>query len=249
MNQFILEICVDSVESAINAHQAGASRIELCGNLVIGGTTPDICLMQAIQKHCNNLPIHVLLRPRFGDFLYTDYEFEVLKENVKLFKKQGAAAVVIGILKADGTLDLERMKELIALARPMKVTLHRAFDMVKDPIQTLEDAISLGIDTILTSGQQDNSLHGIALLKQLKDQAGDRIEVLVGAGVSAQTILEIHQKTGATSFHMSGKVSKDSLMEYRKECVHMGLPGISEYERLETAKEAVLQAKEVLLNC
>lgn len=156
MNKYILECCVDSVASAIEAEKGGADRLELCSNLIIGGTTPTLALFNEVRNHVS-IPINVLIRPRFGDFLYSEYEVNMIKQEVVQFREAGADAVVIGSLTADGSLDIEQMKELIVLAGDMKITLHRAFDMCADPIKTLQEAINLGIDTILTSGKR---IHG-----------------------------------------------------------------------------------------
>ena len=153
MKEYILEACVDSVESAMAAVEGGADRLELCGNLIIGGTTPGPWLFDEIRKR-SDIRIHALIRPRFGDFCYTDAEFSMIKHAVEDFRKMGAEGVVFGVLKPDGTLNMEQMKELMEAAGDMSVTLHRAFDVCVDPIETMEQAISLGINTILTSGQR-----------------------------------------------------------------------------------------------
>ena len=152
MKEYILEACVDSVESAMAAVEGGADRLELCGNLIIGGTTPGPWLFDEIRKR-SDIRIHALIRPRFGDFCYTDAEFSMIKHAVEDFRKMGAEGVVFGVLKPDGTLNMEQKKELMEAAGDMSVTLHRAFDVCVDPIETMEQAISLGINTILTSGQ------------------------------------------------------------------------------------------------
>ena len=169
MADFILEACVDSVESALSAAKGGADRLELCGSLVIGGTTPNPWLFQEIRKH-TDIRIHALIRPRFGDFCYTDEEFILIREAVKEFRRLGAEGVVIGILKPDGTLNMEQMKRLMEDAEGMSVTLHRAFDVCADPYETMEQAISLGIDTILTSGQKNICTAGADLLKDLVEK-------------------------------------------------------------------------------
>lgn len=157
MKQKILEVCVDSVESALVAERGGADRLELCQNLVIGGTTPSPKLFETIRRY-SKIPIHVLLRPRFGDFCYTQYEFEMLREEVTMYRKLGAEGVVIGMLLPEGTLDIRRMEKLMEAAEGMPVTLHRAFDVCKDPKAALKQATELGIQTILTSGQQNSAL-------------------------------------------------------------------------------------------
>ena len=152
MSKYILECCVDSVESALAAQEGGADRLELCSALIIGGISPGIALFEQVKKYCE-LPVRVLLRPRFGDFLYTEHEFEILKKEVVLFREAGAEGVVIGCLTKDGSLHMERMKELMDAAGNMKVTLHRAFDVCAEPLETYRQAKALGIDTILTSWQ------------------------------------------------------------------------------------------------
>ena len=165
MSKYVLEVCVDSVESAISAYNGGATRIELCSNLVIGGTTPDLELFKTIRNHIQ-IPINVMIRPRFGDFCYTEYEN---------FKNEGADAVVIGSLNIDGTLNEKQMKELIKEAGQCKITLHRAFDMCKDYFQTMEEAIKLGVDTILTSGGKQNCIVGAETIRNLVEQAEVKI--------------------------------------------------------------------------
>ena len=148
---WILEGCVDSVESAVTAWEAGAGRLELCANLMIGGTTPSLAAFRQVKRLCR-VPVHVLIRPRPGDFCYTKQEFALIREEISIFRKEGADGIVIGILKPDGRLDLERMKLLMEDAQGMSVTLHRAFDVCADPYEALEQAAALGIHTILTSG-------------------------------------------------------------------------------------------------
>lgn len=245
MTDFILEACVDSVESALAAARGGASRLELCGSLVIGGTTPNPWLFQEIRKH-TDIRIHVLIRPRFGDFCYTNEEFVLIREAVKEFRKLGAEGVVIGCLKPDGTMNMEQMKILMEEADGMSVTLHRAFDVCADPYETMEQAISLGIDTILTSGQKNVCTLGTDLLRELVEKSAGRIKIQVGSGVNAAVIREIYPKTGATAFHMSGKKTLDSEMKYRKEGVNMGLPSLSEFEVWRTDETAIREARQVL---
>lgn len=245
MDKYILECCVDSVESAIEAEMGGANRIELCSALVIGGLSPSKKLFEEVKKY-TNIKIHVLLRPRFGDFCYTNHEHQIIKNEIKMFKKLGADGVVIGTLKPDGTLNMEQMKELIEEADGMSVTLHRAFDMCKDPMQTLQDSKKLGINTILTSGQKNSCINGTDLLCNLVKAASNDIDILIGGGVDASVIAALHEKTGATSFHMSGKVTLDSDMVYRKEDVNMGVASMSEYQIWRTSASRIKAAKDIL---
>lgn len=242
---YTLECCVDSVESAIAAKKGGADRLELCSALVIGGLSPSQALYRKIREQAD-IPIRVLLRPRFGDFCYTDYEHEILKEEVRSFRKLGADGIVIGTMKPDGTLNLEQMKELMEEAQGMTVTLHRAFDMCQDPFQTLEEAKRLGIHTILTSGQKNVCTEGMDLLKELVEQAQGKTEILVGGGVDASVLPVLAEKTKAKAFHMSGKVSIESEMQYRKQDVSMGAASVSEYEIWRTSEKRIREARRVL---
>ena len=231
MNDYILEVCVDSAESALAAAKGGASRLELCQNLVIGGTTPSPKLFEVIRRQ-TTIPIHALTRPRFGDFCYTPYELEEIREEVAMYRELGAEGVVVGVLKEDGTMNMEAMGQLMEAADGMSVTLHRAFDVCRDPKEALEQAVSLGMNTILTSGQQNSAVKGAELLAELQRQAAGRIRIQAGGGV--------------TAYHMSGKIELASPMQYRKENVNMGLPSLSEYTLYRTDVKAVRSAKAVL---
>lgn len=245
MKNYILEACVDSVESALAAQKGGATRIELCSNLIIGGTTPSPCLFQEIREH-SDICTHILIRPRFGDFCYTDYEFQIIRREIRNFRELGADGVVIGILKPDGTLNLEQMKVLMEDAGDMSVTLHRAFDVCVDPLEAMEQAKELGIRTILTSGQKNHCLEGRDMLKKLVEQENGKIVIQVGSGVDADTIREIQPYTQAHAFHMSGKQNLESRMIYRKEGVSMGVSSISEFEIIRTEEERIRRACQVL---
>lgn len=242
---FVLECCVDSVESAINAYKGGANRLELCANLSIGGTTPSIYLFDEIRKEVP-IKIHVLIRPRFGDFLYTEFEKSIMKKEVELFRDKGAEGVVIGALNKDGSIDFEFMKEVKSLCGNMKLVLHRAFDVCKDPKDTIEKMISIGVDTILTSGQENNCLKGIHLIKELSEVYSNRINIMAGSGLNSSNISEFLNKTTITSFHMSAKKVLDSEMKFRKENVSMGIPSLSEYEVWRTNEEEVKKAYDIL---
>ena len=235
-----LEICVDSVESARAAVAGGATRLELCGNLIIGGTSPSPYLIEAVQKL--GVPVRVLLRPRFGDFLYTPSEQEILYKEVELCPSLGVDGVVIGALCPDGTLVVPFLSSLVEAAGPLGKTLHRAFDVCADAQQGLEAAITLGFDTILTSGQAATALEGVETLAQLQQQADGRITLLAGSGVSPENIPVIRERTGISAFHMSGKRTVEGGMRFRREGVPMGLPFASEYERFYTDEGLVRSA-------
>lgn len=243
--KYVLEACVDSVKSAIEAEKGGAQRVELCSNLIIGGTSPGAALFRQVRKY-TDLKIRVLLRPRFGDFCYDYYEHEMMKEDVEMYRDLGADGIVTGILKPNGDLDVERMRGLIEIAGDTDVALHRAFDVCRNPQEVLEQSVELGIKTILTSGQKNSAWEGRDLLKELVEQSAGRIEILAGAGISPETIEKLVPYTGASSYHMSGKVTLDSTMEFRREGVSMGFPGFSEYEIWQTDAENIRRAVEVL---
>jgi len=247
MKKFILEVCADSVESVLAGEQGGATRVELCGNLIIGGTTPSPKLFEEIRRR-SAIPIHVLIRPRFGDFCYTKYEYSIMKEEVRMFRELGAEGIVIGVLKAEGTLNMEAMYGLLSEAEGMSATLHRAFDMCADPLKELEQAISLEMDTILTSGQKNLCIQGAALLKELKEKSLERICIQAGGGINAGVIPSLYRVSGVKAYHMSGKALLDSAMSYRKAEVNMGLPSFSEYTVYRTSEEEIRKARQVLEN-
>lgn len=240
----ILEVCVDSVESAVNAEAGGADRIELCGDLIVGGITPSLALYERIREKIN-IPIHVLLRPRFGDFLYSEEEMEVLVRQAKIFADADADNLVIGCLTADGRLDLEAMKRIIDAADGTPINLHRAFDMCRNLDEALEDAKKLGVVSILTSGGCASAKEGAKVLDELKKNAGN-IDIMAGAGMNAQNIKFMLNTTSLTSFHMSGKKTLQSKMEYRNPKVNMGLPTLSEYEIIQTDVSEIQAAKHVM---
>ena len=245
MREFMLEVCTDSVKSAAAAVRGGARRLEVCANLVIGGTTPGVSQFKQMRKACD-IPLNVVLRPRYGDFLYTEAEFTMLLEDTAMFRKLGADGIVVGCLNADGTLDLERIKKLREAADGMHMTLHRAFDVCRNPKETLEQAVEIGVDTILTSGHKDSCMAGIGLLKQLTEQSAGRIHILAGGGVTPENIGMLAKETGTDSFHMSGKKIIESGMEYRNDEVNMGIPGIGEYEIFRTDETKIVKAVQEL---
>lgn len=216
-----VEICVDSVAGALAAERGGADRVELCDNLIEGGTTPSAgCLKLARQQL--HLGLQVIIRPRGGDFLYTDLEFEVMRGDVRFAREAGANGVVIGCLTANGDIDLSRTRELVALARPLNVTFHRAFDMCRDPRQALEELVSLGIERVLTSGQEASCLEGLELVAQLHQQAAGRIIVMAGGGITRRNVGRIVAGTGVTEVHLSARTTVASGMMHRNNRCFMG---------------------------
>lgn len=251
MKDYILEVCVDTVESALAAKRGGATRLELCANLEIGGTTPGYTLFKQVKKE-TNLPVRTMIRPRFGDFLYSLYEYQQMLSDIHYFAKNGVDGIVIGSLNADGTLNEEQMKGMIKAAGHCGITLHRAFDVCANPLETMKKAAELGIDTILTSGQEADCLTGCAFLKNLVQLANEGrddscgLTILVGAGVTSSNIAEIAQKTGARAFHMSGKKLINSKMLFQNKRVHMGIKGLSEFEFYRTDETEIRRAVKVL---
>lgn len=208
----VLEVCVDSFESFMTARKAGAGRIELCSALELGGLTPSYGLMKRVSAY-RDIEIFVMVRTRRGDFLYSQEDYQVIKEEIELVKELGFDGLVLGFLKKDGRLDLGRLEEIVSLARPLKVALHRAFDDARDPFWDVEKLIDMGIIRILTSGQRPSALEGADYISRLVGAYGDRIEIMPGAGINSENLEEIYKKTSARSFHMSGRTSYRSAME------------------------------------
>nr|WP_198160685.1 copper homeostasis protein CutC [Pedobacter panaciterrae] len=216
-----MEVCANSVRSALAAQEGGAIRVELCDNLSEGGTTPSYSTI-ALAKKMLSIKVYPIIRPRGGDFLYSDLEFDLMKEDIKICKSLNCDGVVIGILKADGSVDKERCAELIAAARPMPVTFHRAFDMSNDLEKALEDVIEIGCERILTSGGEASAFKGADVLAKLIKQAQGRIIIMPGAGVSAGNITDIIKLTGAKEFHASARHAVKSEMQFRNPKLNMG---------------------------
>ena len=209
----LFEIAIESLQSAIIAEKAGAKRVELCAALSEGGITPSYGMIKSLCDK-SNLDVFVIIRPRGGDFLYTDEEFEIMCQDIITAKDLGADGIVSGVLTADGAIDMERTKKMLELSHPLPFTFHRAFDRCNDPFVALEQLIELGVTRILSSGQIPSAEHGAELLGKLVKQADGRIIIMPGAGVNSKNITEIVAKTGASEFHLSGKRPIASKMEY-----------------------------------
>ncbi|MCF0056463.1 copper homeostasis protein CutC [Dyadobacter sp. CY356] len=207
-----IEVCAYSLESCMNAQVGGAGRIELCGGLGEGGTTPSAGLIEMVREHIQ-IPVYVMIRPRGGDFVYDFFEEEIMKRDIAMAKKLGADGVVLGILLPDGQVDVARTKVLIDYAAPMKVTFHRAFDLTPDPIKALKAVIETGAERILTSGQKSNALEGIKLLEQLAKAAGSSIEIMAGGGVNHNNAAEL-KEAGVHSLHLTAKSFRPGRQKY-----------------------------------
>ena len=242
---FLLEICVDSYESAVRAASAGASRLELCGDLLVGGVSPSPYLIRQVHQAVD-IPVNVLLRPRFGDFCFTKEEKDVLLQEIAFCAKEGVNGAVIGALTPEGELDVPFLADCIQRGGGLKFTLHRCFDVCRDPFEALEQAIGLGFDTILTSGQEAAALTGAPLLAKLNAQAAGRIHLLAGSGVKPGNIAAIFDATGITHYHFSAKRSEPGPMRFKRAGVPMGLPMADEFERQYCDPALVRKALEVL---
>jgi len=211
-----IEVCVDSIESAIIAQNAGAERVEFCTNLAEGGTTPSFGLL-SVARDVLSIKLYVLVRPRGGDFLYSDLEFEVMKSDIHQCGKMGCDGVVIGMLNSDGTVDVPRCRELVDIAKQysMGVTFHRAFDHCVDMFQSLEDVINLGCERILTSGGNKTAIESLPILAELIEKASHRISIMPGSGVTPENIFEILEKTGANEIHGTFRSLHKSEMQYK----------------------------------
>ena len=235
----IFEVCVDSVESAVAAEKGGAARVELCCALLEGGLTPSAGAI-ALARKSLAIGLNVIIRPRGGDFLYTAAEHQVMLEDVATAKALGADGVVIGTLTASGEVDVERTRELVERARPMSVTFHRAFDMTRDPFAALEALVGLGIDRVLTSGQEESAMEGLDLLRELVARASDRIVVMVCGNLTERNIARVAKETKAKELHVTGFVDVESAMTFRNPRVYMGgLLRPPEYTRSVTAADRI----------
>ena len=244
----ILEICVDSLASARAAIAGGADRLELCCALAVGGLTPYGELLQQIRTE-SDIPVRCLIRPRGGDFLYTNEEIMMMASQIGHLRKSGADGFVIGCLNAEGDLDIQAMEPLLKEAEGAGLTLHRCIDVSRDPCQTYLDAMELGFDTVLTSGAAGSCLAGMETIRQLLAlrDAHHGPEVLIGAGVNAKVITAFRTAcSGARAFHMSGKTAVESGMIFRREGVPMGLPGLDEWHIPQTSADNIRAAKTAL---
>ena len=240
MGKYQFEICTNSVESCLAAQEGGADRVELCAGIPEGGTTPSYGEIAIAREVLTHTRLHVIIRPRGGDFLYSDIEIRTMLKDIEIARKLGADGVVFGCLTANGEIDLPAMQELMKASQGLSVTFHRAFDVCCNPEKALEQIIELGCNRILTSGQQPTAEIGIPLLKELQQQASGRIILLAGCGVNEKNIARIASETGIQEFHFSARESIKSDMKYKNESVSMGgTVHIDEYERNVTTAQRV----------
>ena len=238
-----LEICCGDLNSVLAAHDGGASRIELCSGLSEGGLTPSAGLIRAAVAA--GIPnVNVLIRPRPGDFLYTPEEISLMEADIVNAVLIGATGVVIGALTPDGDVDMEACGRLVNAARnastvPLNITFHRAFDVSRDYLKSLEDVIALGCDCLLTSGMADSAVKGLPIIREIAQKAGDRITVMAGAGVNAANAYDLIRQTGVGAIHSTARKPIPSKMRFRRPSVPMGAPGIDEYAPLSTHPDVV----------
>ena len=216
-----IEICLESVESVLIAERGGADRVEFCADLFEGGITPSLGAFKVARAN-SKIAMSVIIRPRGGDFCYSDLEFASMEEDIKLFKEAGADCVVLGILTPDGEIDIKRTKKLVNLARPMEVTFHRAFDVTKDAFKSLDTLIELGVDRVLTSGLEPTVSEGLDTLIELVKRAGDKIIVMPGCGLTERNFAALHAKIGAKEYHLLLPGSVESRMLFRNPNIYMG---------------------------
>ena len=249
MKEYLFEVCANSVESCIAAQAGGANRVELCAGIPEGGTTPSYGDIVIAREVLQNTRLHVIIRPRSGDFLYSPIEQRIMLKDIDNARRLGADGIVLGCLTADGEVDIPLMEQFMEAAQDISVTFHRAFDVCRNPQKALEDIISLGCDRILTSGQQPTAELGIPLLEELQKQATGRITLLAGCGVNENNIARIAAETGINEFHFSARESIQSEMIFKNEAVSMGgTVHINEYERNVTSIRRVKETIDAALH-
>jgi copper homeostasis protein len=234
----VVEICIDSVESAIAAERGGANRLELCSDLLEGGITPGAGLIASVRRKVA-IELYVMIRPRGGDFCYSDSEFDVMREEIQHAQNLGADGVVLGLLDERGHIDVARTRQLVELARPLPVTFHRAIDMTPDLKQALENVVSTGACRILTSGGAPNATQGISEITRMVESARGRVAIMAGSGISTETIALVAESTGATEFHSSARTAFRSPVKFRKKGIAMGDIRDREYRRFTVREENV----------
>ena len=246
-SQVLVEVCVDSVASAVAAERGGAGRVELCGSLIEGGITPSAGLIE-MTRAAVSIPLHVMIRPRGGDFCYDSDEFETMHRDIARAQLLGANGVVFGILDVHGNVDLARTRQLANDARPLAVTFHRAFDMTTDLFRALEDLCAVGIDRVLTSGGESSSLQGQETILQLVGQADGRIVIMPGGGIKPENARSFVDHTGVKEIHSGLRSALPSPMLHRNPRISMGSVEGREYQRFVVLEEEVRKLCKVLTN-
>jgi copper homeostasis protein len=244
--QILIEVCVDSVASAVAAQQGGAARVELCSDLLEGGVTPSAGLIGLVRARVS-IGLNVIIRPRGGDFCYPDEEVEIMRRDIGVAKELGADGVVLGILNIHGHVDVDLTRELVELARPLNVTFHRAFDMSADLAQSLEDVCATGADRLLTSGGEQKCLQGAETIAQLAKAARGRIAIMAGGGIGHHDAAEIIERTGVREIHVGLSTPVPSPMRHHNPRLTMGKVQGREYERAQVLEENVRNLRRAIL--
>jgi copper homeostasis protein len=240
--QVLIEVCVDSVNSALAAERGGAQRVELCSDLLEGGITPSLGLIETVRSRIS-IALHPIIRPRPGNFCYSDDEFNVMRRDIEYAKRAGADGVVFGILDLAGKVDISRNRELVELARPLSVTFHRAFDMSADLHRSLEDVCRTGADRVLTSGGEPDCLQGVATISSLVKSAGDRITLMAGGGITPSNAAHILEHTGVSEIHVGLATPVKASVIHGNPRVSLGKTRGREYERTEVLEASVRDLK------
>jgi len=241
----ILEICTDSIESAIAAQRGGAQRVELCSDLLEGGVTPSAGLITLVRERVG-IDLYVMIRPRGGDFCYSEPEFEAMEKDIRQARDMGADGVIFGILDEHARVDVRRTRCLVELAHPLPVTFHRAIDMTPDLETALEDVIATGARRVLTSGGAAKVTDGVTAVARMVEAAGERIRVMAGGGITSETILGVAEETGAAEFHASLRTARPSPVEFRRQDVQMGEIRDREYVRYVVEEDNVRSLAQAL---
>jgi copper homeostasis protein len=238
----LIEVCVDSVASAVAAQRGGAQRIELCSDLLEGGITPSLGLLEAVRSSIS-VALHAMIRPRGGDFCYSDQEFEIMLRDIEIAKRAHADGVALGMLDPSGRVDITRTRKLVELANPMSVTFHRGFDLSMDLHQSLEDVCQTGADRLLTSGGEQDALRGIQNICKLRQMSQDRIKIMAGGGINAKNAAEILHRTGVNEVHVGLATPVQNPMLCRARISLDKTRGGEEYLRTEVLEESVRELK------
>jgi len=245
-DKVLIEVCVDSVESAVAAEQGGAARVELCSDLLEGGVTPSAGLIEMVRARVS-IGVQVIIRPRGGDFCYSGDEVEIMRRDIAVTKQLGADAVVLGILDADGRVDVHCARQLVELARPLNVTFHRAFDMSADLFQSLEDVCATGADRLLTSGGEQKCLQGAETIARLAKSARGRIGIMAGGGIGHHDVAAIIERTGVREIHVGLSTPVPSPMRHYNSRLSMGKVQGREYARVQVLEENVRNLQRAIL--
>lgn len=237
MSKVKFEVCLQSVDGVAAALAGGADRVELCAALIEGGLTPSHASIRAAQEV--GIDVMVIIRPRGGDFVYSERELDVMADDIAFCREVGVTGVVFGMLQPDGQVARSQVQRMVREAGPLQTTFHRAFDVCRDPFAALEELTDLGVTRILTSGQAATVPEGLDVIKQLVERAGERIAIMPGCGITADNVAEVIAATGVVEVHATAFGRVESPMQFRNDRVYMGLPGLPEYEREETSVKEV----------